>query len=416
MSRIQDAISPVRLGAQFRRLLVSSWTTNLADGIGLAAGPLLVASKTDDPLLVALAALLQRLPWMMFALYAGVVADRYDRRVVVAMSDLTRAAIMVVLVVMVATDSVNVGVVLAVMFLLGAAETFADTTASTLMPMLVESKDLGLANSRIMAGHIVVNQLAGPPIGAFLFAIGVAWPFVAEAVFFAFGAIVLTKISIPKPSAPPTRRRARHEIAEGLRWLWAHPPIRTLTITVVTFNVTFGAAWSVLVLYSSERLGLGDVGFGVLTAMSAIGGVLGSWGYPWVERRLGMGGIMRAGLIIETLTHLGLALTRSPIVAMIVLFAFGAHAAAWGTTATSIRHRAVPTELQGRVGAAYMLGVQGGMVIGAAIGGIVARIGGVTAPFWFAFGGSAMLVVAIWRSLSHLAHHDSADPSRVDRC
>lgn len=308
MSRIQDAISPVRLGAQFRRLLVSSWTTNLADGIGLAAGPLLVASKTDDPLLVALAALLQRLPWMMFALYAGVVADRYDRRVVVAMSDLTRAAIMVVLVVMVATDSVNVGVVLAVMFLLGAAETFADTTASTLMPMLVESKDLGLANSRIMAGHIVVNQLAGPPIGAFLFAIGVAWPFVAEAVFFAFGAIVLTKISIPKPSAPPTRRRARHEIAEGLRWLWAHPPIRTLTITVVTFNVTFGAAWSVLVLYSSERLGLGDVGFGVLTAMSAIGGVLGSWGYPWVERRLGMGGIMRAGLIIETLTHLGLAL------------------------------------------------------------------------------------------------------------
>jgi predicted MFS family arabinose efflux permease len=91
---------------------------------------------------------------------------------------------------------------------------------------------------------------------------------------------------------------------------------------------------------------------------------------------------------------------------MAVLFLFGAHAAIWGTTATSIRHRAVPTEFQGRVGSVYMIGVQGGMVVGAAVGGVIARIGGLTAPFWFAFVGSALILAVIWRELGHIAHAD----------
>ena len=82
------------------------------------------------------------------------------------------------------------------------------------------------------------------------------------------------------------------------------------------------------------------------------------------------------------------------------------HIAVWGTTSTSIRHRSVPTEFQGRVGSVYMLGVQGGMVIGAAIGGLIARAGGVTAPFWFAFVGSALILAVIWRALGNIAHAD----------
>jgi predicted MFS family arabinose efflux permease len=179
-----------------------------------------------------------------------------------------------------------------------------------------------------------------------------------------------------------------------------------LTITIVAFNVTFGAAWSVLVLYASERLGLGSIGFGLLTTASAIGGVLGSWSYGWIERRVSLGDIMRVGLIIETVTHLTLAITTTPAVAMAIFFVFGAHAAVWGTTATSIRHRAVPTEFQGRVGSVYMMGVQGGLVVGAAVGGPIARLWGVTGPFWFAFVGSGLILVVIWRALTHIAHAD----------
>jgi predicted MFS family arabinose efflux permease len=191
-----------------------------------------------------------------------------------------------------------------------------------------------------------------------------------------------------------------------MRWLWNHRPVRTLTITIVAFNVTFGAAWSVLVLYASERLGLGAVGFGLITTAGAVGGVLGSGFYGWIERRVSLANIMRVGLIIETITHLILAITTVPAVALTVFLIFGAHAAIWGTTATSIRHRAVPTEFQGRVGSVYMMGVQGGIVVGAAVGGIVARLWGVTGPFWFAFVGSALILAVIWRELTNIAHID----------
>jgi predicted MFS family arabinose efflux permease len=128
--------------------------------------------------------------------------------------------------------------------------------------------------------------------------------------------------------------------------------------------------------------------------------------YGWITRRVSLGNLMRIGLIVETLTHLALALTREPAVAMGIFFVFGAHAFIWGTTSITVRQRAVPTALQGRVGSVNMLGVYGGLVLGAAIGGLVARQWGVTAPFWFAFVGSAIFVVAIWRQLAHIAHAD----------
>jgi predicted MFS family arabinose efflux permease len=185
-----------------------------------------------------------------------------------------------------------------------------------------------------------------------------------------------------------------------------NPAVRTLVLTITIFNVTFGAAWSVLVLYATERLGLGAVGFGLVTTVSAAGGVVGGAVYGWITRRVSLGNLMRIGLIIETLTHLALALTSSPLVALPVFFVFGAHAFVWGTTSITVRQRAVPQELQGRVGSVNMVGVYGGLVIGSGIGGVLAQHGGVTAPFWFAFAGSAVFVVLIWRSLRHVAHAD----------
>jgi predicted MFS family arabinose efflux permease len=126
---------------------------------------------------------------------------------------------------------------------------------------------------------------------------------------------------------------------------------------------------------------------------------------------------MRIGLIIETLTHLGLALATSPWVAMPIFFVFGAHAFVWGTTSITVRQRAVPTGLQGRVGSVNTVGVFGGLVVGSGIGGLLAQHLGVTAPFWFAFAGSAVFVVLIWRQLRHIAHDEPqpvAEPAAVE--
>lgn len=409
MRSVVGVVAPVRLGRPFRWLLGSSWVSNLGDGIALAAGPLLVASQTRDPLLVALAVVLQRLPWLLFGLLAGVVADRVDRRRIIVAVHLVQAATLAVLGGTIALDRVDTTVVLVTMFILGTAETFADTTSSTLLPMVVDKHDLGIGNARIITGFVTLNQLVGPPVGAALFAADPVAPFVVQALCMAASALLVSRVALPSHGTDRSERsHVRREIAEGFRWLWGHPAVRTLALTIVTFNVTFGAAWSILVLYAVERLHAGEVGFGLLSTAMAVGGLAATSGYGRLASRVSLGDLMRAGLVVETLTHLALALTTTLWVALGVMFVFGAHAFVWGTTSTSVRQRAVPTELQGRVGSVYLIGVQGGLVVGSVLGGVIAGAWGVTAPLWFAFAGSAVLVVLIWPQLTHIAHADEA--------
>ncbi|MGI8626607.1 MAG: MFS transporter [Geodermatophilaceae bacterium] len=405
---VLEIIAPTRLGVGFRWLLASSWTSNLGDGIAIAAGPLLVASQTDDPLLVALAALVQWLPPLLFGLLAGAVADRLNRRLIVVTVDLARTVVLVVLCLTIATDAISIALVLGCLFLISTAEVFADNTSSTLLPMLVHRDELAIGNARLTTGFITVNQLAGPPLGAALFAVGMVWPFVAQAILVSLGALLVSRIALPPHGRDREQRaRLRQDIGDGLCWAWRNPAVRTLMLTIFMFNITFGAAWSVLVLYATQRLGMGEIGFGLLTTVSAVGGLLGTAAYGWITRRISLGNIMRIGLIVETLTHLALALTTSPWVALAIFFVFGAHAFIWGTTSITVRQRAVPTAVQGRVGSVNLVAVFGGLVIGSGIGGVTAREWGVTAPFWFAFVGSAVFVVVIWRQLVHIAHDDA---------
>lgn len=411
MSRVLEAVLPPRLGVGFRWLLASSWTSNLGDGIGLAAGPLLVASQTDDEALVAVSAVAVWLPPLLFGLYAGALTDRLDRRRLVVAVDLARCVVLVLLALAVATDAVSVGLVLAALFLLGTAEVFADNASATLLPMLLHRDDLALGNARLQVGFVTVNQLLGPSIGAALFAAGTASPFVAQGVLVGLGALLVARVAVPhhRPDGAPATR-LRHDIVEGFRWVLQHAAVRTLVLTILVFNVTYGAAWSVLVLYVTERLGLGEVGFGLVTSVGAVGGLVGVASYGWITRRISLGGLMRVGLVVETLTHLVLAVTTSPYVALPVFFLFGAHAVIWGTTSTTVRQRAVPTELQGRVGSVNLVGVYAGLVVGAGVGGVLAQLGGVTAPFWFAFAGSTVFLLLLWRQLVHIAHADEAAP------
>jgi MFS family permease len=402
VSRVVEAVLPSRLGTRFRWLVASQWSSNLADGVAVAAGPLLIQSQTSRPQLVALGTLLQFLPWLLFGLYAGVIADRIDRRRLMVIGNGLRAVVMVVLTTMIVADNVNVAIVLTVLFVLGSAEVFVDTTSSTLLPMMIEHRDLGVGNSRLMFGQHGLNRLAGPAIGGVLFAAGTALPFAAQALGLALAAVLVVRIGSTPPAVTESSGRIRSDIAEGLRFVWRHRGLRILTITILAFNITFGAAIAVLVLFARERLGLSEIGFGLLTTTSATGAVLGTMLYPRLEVRLGATGIMRVGLIVETVWHLVFAASTNLVVIFAMFFVFGVHEAWWGTTVHTIRQRVVPNELQGRVASVYMMSVFGSIVAGSAIGGVLAGVWGLTAPFWFGFGGSALILVVLWRTFGHL--------------
>ncbi|HUP53949.1 MAG TPA: MFS transporter [Methylomirabilota bacterium] len=401
---IIETVVPARLGRSFRFLLAATVINNIGDGIAIAAGPLLVAFHTKDPFLVSMALLSQYLPVLIFGVLGGAIADRVDRRRMVVAVDLGRAVVLVALVLTIVTGTVNIAVVLTALFVMGSAETFADSASSALLPGLVDRDDLGIANARLQAGFLLTNQLVAPPIGAFLFAAGMAVPFATNAACFALGAVLISRVVTSPRNEMREASSLRAEMVEGIRWLLAHPPMRTLALTIFTFNVTFGAAFSTLVLYASDRLRMDAVGFGLLTTATAIGGIIGVVSYGRLERRFSLGDIMRAGLLIETFTHLSLALTTVPAVALATFVIFGAHEFVWGTTVTVVRQRAVPDELLGRVGGVYRVAIMGGLVIGTPIGGVLARLFGITAPFWFGFIGSALLVVVLWRQFDQIVH------------
>jgi predicted MFS family arabinose efflux permease len=406
--RFVDAVAPGRLGSAFRWLFASTLVNNIGDGIALAAGPLLVASLTRDPFLVSLATLVQWLPVLLFGIVGGVAADRVDRRRMVVVADLSRAAVLVGLAVAIGTGGIGITLVLVTLFALATAETFADSASSTLLPSLVRHEDLGVANARLQGAFLLANQLAAPPVGAFLFTIGMSLPFAVNAAAFALGAVLITRISASLRAQRTAAAGVWADTVEGVRWLIHHPPMRTLALTIFSFNVTYGAAWGVLVLYAIQRLQMGEVGFGLLTTATAVGGVIGTLSYGRLERRFALGDIMRVGLVIETFTHLSLALTTSPAIALAVMVVFGAHAFVWGTTATTVRQRAVPNELLGRIGGVYRVALMGGLVIGAPIGGLLAGAFGITAPFWFGFAGSGLLVAVLWRQFPSITHAPAA--------
>jgi predicted MFS family arabinose efflux permease len=351
-----------------------------------------------------MALLSEYLPVLLFGVLGGTLADRFDRKRMVVAVNVGRTVVLVVLSATIVSGNVNIGVVLGALFVLGTAETFADSASSTLLPGLVARADLGIANARMQGAFLLTNQLLAPPVGAFLFAAGMALPFATNAACFALGAILITRVVTSARTELRERSSLRADMVEGIRWLIAHPPMRTLALTILTFNITFGAAWSVLVLYAGDRLGMDEVGFGLLTTAIAVGGVVGVTSYGRLERRFSLGDIMRVGLLIETATHLVLALTTSAPVALITLVVFGAHAFVWGTTSETVRQRAVPDALLGRVTGVYRVAIVGGMVIGTPIGGLLARSYGITAPFWFGFVGSALLVAILWRQFAHIVH------------
>lgn len=402
------------LGRDFGKLWLASAVSNIGDGMTLAAGPMLLASLTDDPALVAGAVFAHQLPWLLFSLLSGAIVDRLDRRKLAVAANLFRGGVVALLTVAIAAGQASVPLVYACLFLLGIGETVADNASSAILPAVVPKEHLPRANSRLMATHILGNQFAAPPVGAALFVVAAALPFGLDAATFAIAALLIASLrGVPK-QAPVERRPLRVEIGEGLKWLWRHEVLRTLAFCLCLMNLTLTGALSILVLYAGERLGLDGKWFGLLLSTIAIGGLLGTVLANRLIDRFGPTTLLRIGLVIETATHLALALARDVWVAGATLAVFGFHAVVWNVITHTVRQREVPDELRGRVGSAYFLLSIGGSALGAVVGGVLARQFAITTPFWFAVVVVAGVTAVAWRPFAAATgpHRRPADPAR----
>jgi MFS family permease len=192
---------------------------------------------------------------------------------------------------------------------------------------------------------------------------------------------------------PVESRRAsiRADIAEGVRWLFRHRLLRTLAITMAVGNVVFSAAFSIFVLYCTERLGLTEVGYGVLLTAFAVGGVAGTFLAPRLIATFGPSPLLRGGLLIEV--------ARTPAVAAGMIVIFSIHAAVWGIVVTTVVQRDVPSTLYGRVSSVHALIDVGGIASGSLLGGVAATAFGMVPTYAAAAAAMAITTAAAWRPI-----------------
>ncbi len=380
------------LGTSYRKLFTASSISNLGDGVGQLAYPWLASAVTRNPILIALVAVAQRLPWLVFTLPAGVITDRLDRRRIMVAANGGRAVLTggVALAVlwrggalpgpdeldMVGeTELVLYLCVVVATLLLGVGEVLYDNSAQTIMPALVATDDLEKANGRLWAAESVTNQFLGPPLGSLLLALGFAVPFFVDAGTFAVSAALIFAISATPPRSEPTPRRPwRVELREGFGWLWHHDLLRPMAIVLGGLNGLGAVSAAVLVLFSQEVLGTSATEFAVLSTAGAVGGVLGGWTASWVSKRIGSGPSLWVTMLggAGTSAVIG-AVSLWPIVWL--MFGFYAFSAVlWNVITVSLRQSIIPDRLLGRVNSVYRFFAWGAIPIGAMVGGLVVAV------------------------------------------
>jgi MFS family permease len=385
------------LGPRFLRLWGAAAVSNLCDGIFWVALPLLAISLTDSPALIAGVATAQRLPWLVFALVAGALVDRLDRRRTMLLVHVARVGLIGALAVAVWAGFASILLLYVVAFLLGILETLFDTAAQSIVPNVVPRDRLESANGRLLAAEFTLNQFVGPPVGGLLAAVGLTVAFGVAAAGFVGAALLLAGIAgsfRPVSTAPP--QRFDREIREGISFLARHPLLRVLAVVLGLLNLAQGGVWALLVLFAVAPgpMGLNEVGFGLLLTTNAVGSIAGTLLAPWIERWLGKPNLLLVCILVLAASSATLAATTNAVVIGIVLAVAGVFLGAFNVAYQSLRQRVVPDRLLGRVVATFRMLGWGALPLGAVMGGFIGEVFGLQAVFVSATVATLLLVPA----------------------
>jgi MFS family permease len=395
------------LAGRFRLLWLAGGVSSIGDGLAAVALPLLAATLTRDPRLIAGVVIAQRLPWLVLGLPAGGLADRWDRRRLLAVSEFSRMAILLALGAVVAAHGATMVVIYAAAFLLGSFETLFSGATFAALPALVEADDLAKANGRLGATEAAGEFFIGPAIGGLLFAAAAGLPFVFDGVSFAASAALLL-LAFPRglrvqptPSpADPSASSIAADVRAGLAYLVRHPILRLLAVLLGALAFCQGLCMSILVLYGLQVLRLGPAGYGLFLTVTAVGDIAGSLMGARLHARYGTALVLMAAGLIGALTYLMLGLTSSVPVAG---FAVAVEALSVGVglvASLALRQTIIPAGMLGRVGNTFRTVALTLMPAGALIGGIIAHSAGLHASFLVAAFAQTLVMITVGIRLS----------------
>jgi MFS family permease len=381
-----------RLSASYWKLWSATTISNLGDGIVAIAYPWLASAVTRSPLLIALSAVVSRLPWLVFTLHAGVITDRFNRKRIIVAMDTLRGLLTIAIGIFVylereslpslneltsltnlETNYTLYSVILITAFLFGLAEVLRDNCAQTLMPAVVEDKDLEKANGRMWSAESLTNSFIGPPLGSFIIAIAIFLPFFVDAVTFFLAAALIAGMKPTVKSFEPETKSGpinfRAEIKEGFSWLWSHTLLRPMAIILGLLNAIASLSAAVYILFAQEVLNTTVFIFAVLGTAAAVGGILGGLLGPKISEKIGSGRSLAIALFVMPLGALLIGFASQWYVVWALIFFQTFAGVLWNVVTVSLRQSLIPTNLLGRVNSVYRFFAWGTIPIGTLLGG-----------------------------------------------
>ena len=379
-------IKSPHLPPTFNRLAWSNLAAQSAEQIALAAAPIVavlllgVGEGQTGLLQTALT-----LPFVLFAIPAGLLADRISRRGLMAGAEALRAAALLAILLLIGLDLLTLPLLALTGFIAVCGTVVYSVAAPALVPSLVSPQQLPAANARIELARTIAFA-SGPALGGVL----VGWLGAAPAFGFAAAlsvvAVVLLSGIYEPARAPAPRRHPLQEIREGAAFVLHHELLRPVFVTQFIFNIAWFAMLAVFVPYAVRRFGLSATGIGTVLAMFGVGMVVGAHVETRVMRRLAFGTVIGLGPVTGFAAAVVMALTTfipTPWLAALSFFLLGAGPILWVISTTTLRQSVTPPRLLGRVSAINIMSY-GARPLGSALGAIVGGFFGAEACLYLA--------------------------------
>ncbi len=387
------------LGPAFNRMWGASLITNLADGVLVAAAPLLAVTLTKNPVLISALSALVMLPWLLFAIPIGTLVDRLDRRYLLASANAVRFLVAALLALAISTHRITILWLFLATFTIGICEVAADTTAQSLIPQILDKSQFEKGNSRLQTSETVVQGFIGTPISGFLYATAIYLPFFVNSLGFLIAAGLA--ISIPVKFLQQIRIDVNQEhntnfVAEmkfGIRYLFMEKTLLRLVITTASIGLCYSLATSTTVLFMLEELKLNTSFFGIALTIQGVGAITGGLLAPKFSTVFGRSKTMTVCIFLSSLVVLLEGF--SPNIYWFVGFStFGAFTISiWNILLMSTYQNLIPSNIFGRIHGTRRTIVWGLMPFGSLLGGAIAK-GGLRLPLYI--GGAIATLITLF--------------------
>ena len=376
---MQRSEEQTTLGVTFNKIWSAAMFSKFADGLFGAAIPLLAASLTRDPVLIAIQANLFLLPWLLFAIPIGALVDRLNRRAAMLMVQTSRVLIGAALAWLIVSGQMNLGWLATLTFIFGISEVVYDTATQSTIPSLLPEKQLEKGNSRLQIADTVMQGFVGVPLGGFIFATAAFIPFLGVSACYLIAVFLVLSIARDalqsKQEIKSTERpKLSHEIREGLVYLWTHKVLFRLVLTTGLIGFCYAMGSATQVLFILDYLKVPESNYGWVLVPLGVGALIGAVTTSRFSSLVGRSKALAITLPASSFTLLAGGLSPNVYWFMVVCLLQGLFMAYWNILLMSTYHTMIPNEIFGRIHGARRTIVWGLMPIGGLIGGLLAKI------------------------------------------